>query len=265
LNGCRCGAKTCSSFSAAIGQAPGGEKTGTPRAASKGWARPKRFDISNCSGTMSGRRAKPRVKKTAGRTSRSRPSSTATPSISRALQDLSKALAGSRWYLFGAQAVALHGVPRVTADDDVTVEPTAAGTAPLVKRLVRAGFALQPVGDIDSFVAQTRVLPFVHLATQTSFDVVLSGPGLEEEIHRRVVRRRLGRVDLRVIDVNDLLVLKMLASRPKDLEDVAALVRAAPDGLSRTAVIDRLREFERALDVSDLVQRFESITAAQRP
>jgi hypothetical protein len=55
--------------------------------------------------------------------------------------------------------------------------------------------------------------------------------------------------------------LKMLASRPKDLEDVAALIRAAPKGLRTQLVIERLAEIERALDVSDLRPRFEAIAA----
>lgn len=29
---------------------------------------------------------------------------------------------GIRWYLFGAQAVALYGVPRLTADIDATIQ-----------------------------------------------------------------------------------------------------------------------------------------------
>jgi hypothetical protein len=43
--------------------------------------------------------------------------------IPRVLADLSRAFRaeGVRWYVFGAQAVAALGVPRLTADVDVTV------------------------------------------------------------------------------------------------------------------------------------------------
>jgi len=208
---------------------------------------------------MSGKRAKPRAKKTSRRTSASSRNSTATQSFKQTLQAAARALKGERWYLFGAQAVAIHGVPRVTADVDVTVEPSRAGLSPLMRRLERAGFVLKPVGDIDSFIAQTRVLPFTHEPTRTSLDVVLAGPGLEEGMLDRAVDRRLGGVRLRVIDINDLLVLKIIASRSKDLEDVAALLRAAPAGLDSDLVEQRLSEFERAIDASDLVARFREI------
>jgi hypothetical protein len=49
--------------------------------------------------------------------------SSASP-IVELLAELGPALAGlgARWYLFGAQAAILHGVDRLTADVDVTVD-----------------------------------------------------------------------------------------------------------------------------------------------
>jgi hypothetical protein len=44
------------------------------------------------------------------------------PAALELLADLSQVLARwGRWYLFGAQAVVLHGVPRLSADVDVTL------------------------------------------------------------------------------------------------------------------------------------------------
>lgn len=198
------------------------------------------------------------------RTRRSSRSSGVSPKFEVALQAVARALVGEQWYLFGAQAVALHGVPRTTADIDVTVAPPRAGIRGLMKKLRRGGFVLQPVGDVDSFVEATRILPFVHEPTQVSLDVVLSGPGLEEGIHARAVDRRAGSVNVRLIDVNDLLMLKVLAGRAKDLEDVAGLLRAAPKGIDPKQVLERLSEVERALDVSDLVPRLRALIRAQR-
>ena len=193
-----------------------------------------------------------RAKRTSKPTSASRGSS-GPPPFRRVLEDVARAFKSERWYLFGAQAVALHGVPRTTADVDVTVEPPDGGPPALVALLTKAGFQLKDVGDVATFVEATRILPFTHRATQVSLDVVLSGPGIEEGIHRRVHRRRLGRVTVRLIDINDLVTLKVLAARAKDLEDVSALVRAGPKGLDRNKVRRNLEDLERALDVSDLI------------
>ena len=46
----------------------------------------------------------------------------AQPSTVELLAALAKALGKRRWYLFDAQAVNVHGRPRMTADVDVTVD-----------------------------------------------------------------------------------------------------------------------------------------------
>jgi hypothetical protein len=69
-----------------------------------------------------------------------------------------------RWYLFGAQAVVLHGRPRLTEDVDVTVEADTAQLSGLVGALARAGFTPR-VSDVEAFVARARVIPFLHRKT----------------------------------------------------------------------------------------------------
>ena len=65
-----------------------------------------------------------RTKKTSPRTA-SKPSgsSSSKPGARPALQAIARAMKQlkARWYLFGAQAVLLHGAPRTTQDIDVTV------------------------------------------------------------------------------------------------------------------------------------------------
>ena len=83
-----------------------------------------------------------------------------------------------RWYLFGAQAVIAYGVPRLSADVDVTVALVPDEPDRFVRDMEAAGFSLR-VTDPD-FVRRTRVIPFVHRATAMPLDVVLAESGLEE-------------------------------------------------------------------------------------
>ena len=64
------------------------------------------------------------------------------------------------WYLFGAQAGVAYGVPRLSADVDVTLRLTPDSPERFVEDMRVAGFELR-VDDPD-FVRRTRVLPFLH-------------------------------------------------------------------------------------------------------
>ena len=92
-----------------------------------------------------------------------------------------------RWYVFGAQAVIAYGVPRLSADVDVTIELVPDEPERFAKDMDAAGFSLR-VADPD-FVRRTRVMPFVHRATAMPLDVVLAGSGLELAAFESILRR----------------------------------------------------------------------------
>ncbi|MGH7333451.1 MAG: hypothetical protein ACREKS_12070 [Candidatus Rokuibacteriota bacterium] len=184
-------------------------------------------------------------------------SSSASP-LADLLADLDRALTalGIRWYLFGAQAAILHGVARLTADVDVTVDAGALANADLVAHLAARGFTLR-VPDAGEFVEQTRVLPLVHVQSRIPVDVVLAGPGLEELFFSRAEARNVGGVRVPVAAAEDIVTMKVLAGRLKDLEDVASILRACL--LDGDRVRSTLRLLEQALDRRDLVDEFERL------
>lgn len=162
---------------------------------------------------------------------------------------------GVRWYLFGALAALLHGAERFTADVDVTVELAERPTSELVEAFVSAGFS--PRFADGTFIERTRVIPFVHDASGMPVDVVLAGPGIESTFFDGVVERTIDGVTLRVARVEDLVVMKVLAGRPKDLEDVVAVVSANAEHFDEVHTRRLLSLLEEALDQSDLVPLLE--------
>jgi hypothetical protein len=182
-----------------------------------------------------------------------------------ALADLKTALAAIRveWYLFGAQAALVHGAARVTADIDVTLRLGTVTPARLAKTLERHGFELRV--DDPAFVRTTRVLPVLHLRTNVPVDLVLAGPGLEEAFLERAVVHDLGGVAVRVARAEDLVVMKILAGRAKDLEDIAAIVAARGADLDASEISSTLAMVESALGQSDLVPIWERLRAKPAP
>lgn len=161
----------------------------------------------------------------------------------------------ARWYVFGAQAVAMHGAQRTTQDVDVTVL-VGASTSTIFAALRRA--KLTPTFADEAFVAQTRVIPCEHEESGWKVDLVLGGPGLEEVIAAESERKRIGRRTVPVLRLEHLLVLKTLAGRTQDLGDIDRLLRARSD-VDHAEVVDLLAMLEAELAESGLVTRYETI------
>jgi hypothetical protein len=182
------------------------------------------------------------------------------PAALELLTALSRVLATwGRWYVFGAQAVIAYGVPRLSADVDVTLQLVPDEPERFARDMDTAGFALR-VSDPD-FVRRTRVMPFVHLPTAMPLDVVLAGSGLEEEFLDRAQIVDLGGARMPLIDPSDLIIAKVLAGRPKDLEDARSLWRLRGADLDADRIRRLLRLLEEALGQSDLTSSFDSILA----
>lgn len=162
---------------------------------------------------------------------------------------------GLQWYLFGAQAAMIWGSPRFSADADVTVEIEKSRVGPFVEAMRRNGFDLR-FSDSE-FVERSRVFPFVHRATGVDLDVVLAGPGLEEEFMRRAMSVEVGGAMIPVITPEDLIITKVLAGRPKDEEDIRNVIGFRKASLDAERIRTVLRLLEEALGQSDLLPLFE--------
>jgi len=167
------------------------------------------------------------------------------------------------WYLFGAQAALLYGAARLTADVDVTVDLGARSYSEVIAALAEGGFAVRTHDDLDDFVARTRVVPLVHLASGVPVDVVLGGPGPEQLFLARARRHVIDGVPVPVASPEDVVAMKVLAARAKDLDDALAVVTANP-ALDAGLVRATLATLEAALDRSDLVPVFEGLLRRSR-
>jgi hypothetical protein len=162
-----------------------------------------------------------------------------------------------RWYVFGAEAVNLYGFPRKTADLDLTIDLEDRDVRDFIAPLRHGGFT--PRFPDDAFIRATRVIPIVHDATKLPVDLVLAGPGLEQLFLDAARPCRLGRTTVPVIAPEHLIVTKVLAGRPKDLEDVRELLAMRNDSLDHAEIGSLLAELQDALGQSDLVPLYRKL------
>jgi hypothetical protein len=126
--------------------------------------------------------------------------------------------------LIGGQAVLLHGEPRLTQDVDVTM-----GVGPdRVQDLLDAceALGLDPLPDDPrSFVRETFVLPAADPDTGVRVDLIFSTTPYEAQAIERAVLIDVGTRNAPFATAEDLMLHKLFAGRPRDLEDAAGIVR----------------------------------------
>jgi hypothetical protein len=161
-----------------------------------------------------------------------------------------------RWYVFGAQAVVAYGRPRMTADVDVTVEIPDGATKRLLDTLGAFQFTLRfPLAP--DFAG--HFLPMRHDATKMPVDVTLARPGLHVKFLDRCRRVEIGGAKVPLISAEDLIAIKILAARRKDLEDVRGILLEQHAILKLERVDEVLRDLERATSDARLRARFARV------
>jgi hypothetical protein len=144
--------------------------------------------------------------------------------------------------LIGGQAVLVHGEPRLTQDIDITlgVPPTRLSDA--LAACEAASLSPLPQ-DVAGFVRDTFVLPAADAETGIRVDLVFSTTPYEAEAIERAVYIDVGTVPVPFASAEDLILHKLFAGRPRDLEDAAGVVRRKGRKLDWQHIRKWAREF----------------------
>jgi hypothetical protein len=162
------------------------------------------------------------------------------------------------YMVFGGQAVLLYGEPRLTRDIDITVGVDPSQPAPVL-RVIEELQLRTLVDDANEFVKQTFVLPVLDPKANIRIDFVFSLSEYERQAIDRGKVVRFSEVDVRFVSLEDLIVMKVIAGRPRDLEDVASVIRKNPS-FDRAYVEKWLGDFDSELD-GQFLSAFEQVMA----
>ncbi len=165
---------------------------------------------------------------------------------------------GLQWYVFGGQAAIAYGARRSTNDIDVSVLDGTGRVPEIVAGLTRRGWEL--LFDDDEFVRRTRVLPARSTATGLGLDIVLAGDPYEVQIASRARPLPELGLPIPVAAPEDVVVMKLLAGRPRDLDDVRAIVREQV-ALDERYVRSLLVLLQESLSRDDLLEPFDDALA----
>jgi predicted nucleotidyltransferase len=154
--------------------------------------------------------------------------------------------AGIGYMVIGGQAVQLYGEPRMTRDIDVTLGLDSDGLDQVLAVCSRCGLKPLPA-DAAAFARDTMVLPALEERTGIRVDFIFSLTGYERQAIARSRPVELGGTTVRFAALEDVVIHKLVAGRPRDIEDARTIVVKNP-ALDRGYVERWLEEFDRTLD-----------------
>lgn len=160
--------------------------------------------------------------------------------------------ASLQWYVFGAQAAIFYGSTRLTADVDITVLLGDYPLDDLLDLLQEEGFEVR-ASNPHTLFRKTRVLPVVYTPSSLPVDIVAGGAGLEEQFAGSAQSYDLDGVKVPIARSEDLVAMKILAGRAKDLQDVSFILRAQLTKIDADDIRATLKLIEAALGRSDLI------------
>jgi hypothetical protein len=152
--------------------------------------------------------------------------------------------------VIGGLAVALLGRPRVTRDVDALVLLAEERWPAFLEAGSALGFVpRQP--DTLAFAREARVLLVRHQATGIDVDVALGCLPFEKEAVARARVVQVAGVSVPLPTPEDLVIMKAVAHRSRDLLDIDGLLAAHPD-LDLRRVRRWVRAFAEALETPEI-------------
>lgn len=165
--------------------------------------------------------------------------------------------------LIGGIAASVRGEPRFTADIDFVIGIEVEGGLKLLAALTGSDFA--PIfPDAAEVVRTSFLLPMRHKRTRVKVDLAIGLSGFERQVIDRAQQEQLGTLRIPVASAEDLLLMKVLAARPRDTEDARAIVLKQGPALNWEYVLATGKALEEAVG-QDLLSQLTALRIHSSP
>lgn len=175
------------------------------------------------------------------------------------LSDAVAFLAGHavRYALIGGLAASFRGQTRVTADVDMVIATDIESALQLLADVGQSKFA--PLfADAAEVVKKAFLLPLKHRETGVKVDLALGLSGFERQAIQRAERVEWEGCQVMMATCEDLIIMKILAGRPHDDQDVRGIVNTRRDELDWEYCLQTARELGEAVG-QDLLRQVQSL------
>ncbi len=167
--------------------------------------------------------------------------------LSETLVNVCKALDVHKipYMIIGGQAVLYHGYPRLTEDIDITLGLSISDFQKLLNIL--GDINCSPlVKNPEDFIKTTWVLPVEQYGSKIKIDFTFSFSEYETEAISNAVSVSINSVNVNFCSLNDLIIHKIFAGRPRDIDDVKNIYLKNKDKINLDYILKWLGEFDKS-------------------
>ena len=155
-----------------------------------------------------------------------------------------------RGVIIGGIAVGFLGRPRFTADVDALFL-LSVQDIPKFLEFAKTENIRPRIQNAEEFARKNRILLLNHVPTETEIDVSLGILPFEEEMVERGSIKSFANLSVRLPTPEDLVIMKAIAHRPKDLEDIRTIAENHPN-LDVGRIEEWVKAFGKVLEQPDL-------------
>ncbi|NWF97971.1 MAG: nucleotidyltransferase [Nitrospirae bacterium] len=161
------------------------------------------------------------------------------------------------YMIIDGQAVLLYGEPRLTRDIDITLGVNIDSLEEILS--IVNELSLKPVPqDVKSFVSQTMVLPVLDEPSGIRIDFIFSFTPYETEAIKRARTISLMGKEVAFASPEDVIIHKIFAGRPRDLEDARTIILKNPN-IDIRYIENWLKEFDSSISDKDFLKTFQAV------
>ncbi len=162
--------------------------------------------------------------------------------------------------IIGGQAVLLHGEPRFTRDIDISLGVDSAVVDQVLSAV--AACELKPLVDSPkSFVERTYILPVHDPATEIRVDFAFTFSPFERAAIARALRVEIGGYPVTYATAEDLIIHKLFAGRPRDIEDIRGVLARKQGQVDRQYLRHWIGQFAQLEGKAHLLTQLEALFA----
>jgi predicted nucleotidyltransferase len=163
----------------------------------------------------------------------------------------------NRGVIIGGIAVGFLGKPRFTADVDA-IFLLSIDDIPQFLEFAHEESIVPRIQNAKEFARKNRILLLKHSITDTDIDISLGILPFEEEMVERGSIKSVANLSVRLPTPEDLIIMKAIAQRPKDFDDIRTIVEKYP-----VLDVERIKQwviaFAEALEQPELWRQIERL------